>query len=324
MRIGIDLMGGDTPPGFLFPAVLQAVQRLGDRFSFFVLATPTTMKACVDQLSELPSNLLFFAADEVIGMDDEPLTAIRRKNHSSLVKGVTLLKNKEIDAFVSCGNTGALIAAATLMLPHIKGVARPALLAEMPTATGTVAILDVGGNVACKADHLVSYAFLGAAYVRAAHGITRPRVALLNIGTEAGKGTGEVKEAYRMLEHEQAFDFCGNIEGREIFRGRCDVIVTDGFSGNIMLKTAEGVSEYLFECLRQEPSIKADVLDKLGQKFDYTRHPGALVCGVDGLVFKVHGNADAGALLATILGAADCLSGALMSKIKEFAGSRII
>jgi glycerol-3-phosphate acyltransferase PlsX len=307
VRIGIDLMGGDTPPDLLFPAVLQAMQRLGDPFSFTVLATSSVIEA-LQRLQKHPSNLSFLAAEEVISMDDEPLTAIRRKTRSTLIEGITLLKKGEIDAFVSCGNTGALVAAATLMLPRIKGVERPALLAEIPTATGTVAILDVGGNVACKAEHLVSYAFLGADYVRAAHGIVRPRVALLNIGTEAGKGTGEVREAYRLLEHEQAFDFCGNIEGREIFRGKCDVIVTDGFSGNIMLKTAEGVSEYLFECLRQEQSIKADVLDKLGKKFDYTRHQGALVCGVEGLVFKVHGNADAGALLATILGAAEARS----------------
>lgn len=333
MRIGIDLMGSDAAPRLLIPAIVEAARQLGRSAEFLVWSTPSVAKDLASHLSSfsLPptaSSIVFQTADEVIGMEEDPLIAVRKKSQSTLVRGIHQLKEKAIDAFVSCGNTGALVAAATLSLPHLAGVARPGLLAVLPTEKGVVAILDVGGNVSCKAEHLLSYAYIGSVYARVAHGIVLPKVGLLNIGTEAGKGTEEVREAYRQLEaleQERAagsdtpFQFCGNIEGRDLFRGGCDVVVTDGFSGNIMLKTAEGVSAYILDALNEVPSIgrgsAGEAFDRLRERFDYTQHPGAFICGVDALVFKVHGNADAGSLFATILNAAECISNNLIGKL---------
>lgn len=338
MRIGIDLMGGDTPPQLLFPAIAQAAQRLGPSARFAVFATPSVLEDFSSSLTNkfpaiASSSIAFHPAEEVIGMEDEPLVAVRRKTDSSLVRGIAALHAGEIDAFVSCGNTGALIAEATLTLPHMQGVSRPGLLAVLPTEKRNVAILDVGGNVACKADQLVAYARLGATYAAVAEGIELPKVALLNIGAEAGKGTDEVRKAYRLLEASEQerqqgaaipYQFYGNIEGREIFRGVCDVIVTDGFSGNIMLKTAEGVASFIFDALEEISLIPEDskgkrAYERLKKVFDYTQHRGALICGLDALVFKVHGNTDADSLLVTLLGAADCLSKSLLDKMRALS-----
>ena len=340
MRIGIDLMGGDVPPRLLFPAIVHAAQKLGASCSFAVFSTQSVVDEFSRYLSsEFPSltssTIAFHVAKEVISMDDEPLHAVRRKTDSSLVKGLDSLKNGDIDAFVSCGNTGALIAGATLSLPHMEGVSRPGLLASLPTEKGSVAILDVGGNVACKAEQLVNYAYLGSVYASVANGSLLPKVSLLNIGVEAGKGTEEVRRAYKILEGLELerqngsslpFQFCGNIEGREIFRGFCDVVVTDGFSGNIMLKTAEGVSAFIFDTLEEMSIVRNDlegrkVFERLQKQFDYTQQLGAFICGIDALVFKVHGNADADSLLVTILGAADCVSSKLLDKMKAKARS---
>lgn len=335
MRLGIDLMGGDIPPRLLFPAIVHAAHKLGSSCSFAVFATSADLENFSRYLSNehhslSPSTIQFCPAEEVINMDDEPLRAVRRKTDSSLVKGIAALKAGKIDAFVSCGNTGALIAESTLSLPHMKGVSRPGLLAVLPTEKSHVAILDVGGNVACKAQQLVDYAYLGSVYASVANGIKLPKVALLNIGVEAGKGTEEVRQAYKVLyglelERQNGadvpFQFFGNIEGREIFRGVCDVVVTDGFSGNIMLKTAEGVAAFIFDALDEMSVVKKDgdsrkAFESMQKQFDYTKHLGAFICGIDALVFKVHGNADAEALLITILGAAECLSNNLLDKMK--------
>lgn len=337
MRIGIDLMGGDNPPELLFPAIIEAAKQLPSVQSLLVIAT----KPVVDHFSSLlvspqystaAKQIAFEICDDVIAMTDDPLSAVRHKKRSSLVLGMQLLKKKEIDAFVSCGNTGALIASAALSLPLLPGVSHPALLAMLPTEKGSVAVLDVGGNVVCKAEHLVRFAFLGAAYQRAIHGIERPSVGLLNVGVESRKGNAEVREAYELLQayckrtgesgNPLNIHFSGNIEGRDLFKGTVDVLVTDGFTGNVLLKTAEGVASFVFESLQEKmegglPDSFQKSFNELKKQFNYAEYPGAIVCGIDAIVVKVHGNATAAALLASILSAAECVKKQVTTHVKS-------
>ncbi len=187
-------------------------------------------------------------------MDDDPLIAVRRKKDSSLCQGLQYLKEKKIDAFVSAGNTGALLFAAKTTLKTLKGIDRPALLALLPTKKKEVAVLDVGANLSLKPDHIVQFAQMGIAYQKS-RGIENPIVGLLNIGIEAKKGTPQLQEAYLKLDamnRDQPF-FAGNIEGKDVFHGNIDVLVTDGFTGNVFLKTAEGIAAFILEQLEQAP-----------------------------------------------------------------------
>lgn len=333
MRIGIDLMGSDSSPHLLFDAVLQAADRFGSSHSLLVIAT----QAVINQLSLLVDNkqtvrskasIAFKAAEDSISMGDEPLGAVRRKKGSSMVVGMRLLKKRQIDAFVSCGNTGALITSAAISLSRLPGVVRPALLAILPTEKGPVSILDVGGNMSCKSQHLVQFAYLGSAYQRAIRNIQVPRVGLLNVGSESKKGTKDVRQAYDLLktshqaingEGHPLMEFVGNVEGRDVFSGSVDVLVTDGFTGNVLLKTAEGIATLIFDTLKEKVPMESmgEVIQQVKKQFNYAEYPGAIVCGVDGIVIKVHGSASAKALLSSIIGAADCVEKKVVERIKQ-------
>jgi glycerol-3-phosphate acyltransferase PlsX len=323
LRIGIDLMGGDNPPELLMPAIIRAVEQLPHDHLFLVIATGPVIQQLTALLAsslskQARSRVSFHECADVITMTDDPLTAVRHKKNSSLVQGIHLLKKKNIDAFVSCGNTGALIASAAISLSRLDGISQPALLATLPTERGPVAVLDAGGNLLNKAQHLVKLAFLGAAYQRALQGVETPTLGLLNVGVESRKGTNEVRQAYEILKSycedtaargkEPAFRFSGNIEGRDVFKGVVDVLVTDGFTGNVLLKTAEGVAAFIFDSLQEKKMDGAtpdfqSAFNDLKKQFNYAEYPGAIVCGVEGVVIKVHGNATAESLLASILGA---------------------
>lgn len=326
LRIGIDLMGGDNPPELLFPAILKAAEYLSSDRSLLVIAT----RPVISQLSSLISSSLsagisarvsFSECEEVIVMTDDPLSAVRHKKKSSLMLGMQLLGKKEIDAFVSCGNTGALIASAAITLPLLSGISHPALLAHLPTKKGLAAVLDVGGSVINKSEQLVRLAFLGAAYQHALQGIEKPTVGLLNIGAEAYKGTTEVAQAYEILkaqcqDPEARINFIGNVEGRDLFDGIVDVLVTDGFTGNVLLKTAEGVASFIFDSLEDKMSEGlANQFNLLKKQFNYAEYPGAFVCGIDGVVVKAHGNAGAESLFASIVSAIHCVEKQVLSQI---------
>lgn len=330
-------MGSDNSPHFLFNAVLQAAERLGVSCTLVVMAT----KPVIDQLSPLAAqcrqsenhaSIIFKVVVDSISMTDEPLGAVRHKKGSSLMVGMRMLKKHSIDAFVSCGNTGALVAGAAISLPRLGGVSRPALLAMLPTEKGSVAVLDVGGNISYKAHHLVQFAYLGSAYQRAIHGIEIPRVGLLNVGLESKKGTKDVRQAYDLLRsHCQELitggmtpqmDFIGNVEGGGVFKGEVDVLITDGFTGNVLIKTAEGVASLIFNSLikicQHDTTIKLEqVLSQLQLQFNHADYPGAIICGIDGIVIKVHGSASTKAFLSSILAAADCIQKQVITLIKQ-------
>lgn len=329
MRIGVDLMGSDSSPLTLFEGAKQAAQQLGSSCTLVVIGTHSVIRQMrnLHEVSPFSSPIEFHAVADAIAMAEEPLQAVSHKTGSSLVVGIRLLKKRVLDAFVSAGNTGALIASASLQLEHLPGIKRPALLAVLPTVTGSVAVLDIGGNVSSKAHHLVQFAYMGAAYQECMENIAIPRVGLLNIGVEPKKGTSSVRQAYQMLLDANLsstikMNFVGNVEGREIFKGGIDVLVTDGFTGNVLLKTSEGVSSFIFDYIQE--TLDANPSEKIRQSFQdlkryfsYTEHPGAFICGVQGIVVKCHGNASSKVMLNSILGASKLVNANLIPKLVE-------
>lgn len=289
IRIGIDLMGSENSPQILLQTTKSLASRLPPHIQLIAIGAPHLADS-----AELP----YICASETIGMDESPLTAIRLKSDSSLCVGLRMLKEKKIDGFVSAGNTGALVCSAKLTLSMMPGLLRPALLALMPTQRRPLAVLDVGANVQCRAIHLLQFALMGAAYQRARQ-ISLPSIGLLNVGSEAVKGTSQLRLAYQMLQREAElpnpfFRFAGNIEGKEVFNGDIDVLITDGFTGNVFLKTAEGLASFVLDKLNK--NLPQNILDQMqDQLIDLKRHlhyaeyPGALVCGVQGIVIKCHG-----------------------------------
>lgn len=328
-------MGSDSPPELLFAAVAQVASELDASHTLVVFCTPEARAHCESSFkdrwpSQNQAQIAFVEGDQVIEMDDSPLQAVRHKRQSSMILGIEAIKNSEIDAFLSTGNTGALVASATLSLKRLPGVDRPALLATLPTEKGPVAVLDVGGNVSCRPQHVVQFAHLGAAFQTAASGIEKPKVGLLNIGLEAQKGTSHIQRIYQTLtEHCSGDDadtrgmvFAGNVEGRDVYRGAVDVLVTDGFTGNVFLKASEGVSSFILDHLESAFSdspdqMAMDVLANLQRHVDYAEYPGALVCGIDGVVIKCHGYSNQRAVANGIRGMVRLAGSELISLMRE-------
>lgn len=328
MRIGIDLMGSDTSPQVLFEAVLQAALKFDASHTFVIIATADLIHELSSRKTTAPSfaaKLEFQRVTDIITMSDEPLTAIRQKKNSSLVVGIRLLKKHSIDGLLSAGNTGALIAGASLLLPMLPNIHRPALLAMLPTDRGFTAVIDVGGNVACKAHHLVQFAKMGAAVQRCNQSIECPSIGLLNIGVESKKGTSILRQAYQILENNENSSkmiFKGNVEGREVLQGKVDVLVTDGFTGNVLLKTIEGTSAFILDyiwdvCKSNATPSLAQGMKELHRHFNYDEYPGAIVCGIDRVLVKCHGNSSTKAFYNGIHGIISLVKNQLIKQFKE-------
>lgn len=316
-------MGSDSSPHVLFEGVVRASEELPPSSTIVVFATQQALSTIQKPASQHHAKIEFFSVPNAISMTDDPIRAAKIKD-SSLVTGIRQLKKKQLDAFISAGNTGALLTSATLQLPRLPGIKRPALLVCLPTVTGSVAVLDVGGNVSCKAHQLVQFAHMGAAYQSCNEGIEKPTVGLLNIGVEPKKGTSVIRETYEMLTSDcgDHLQFLGNVEGREVFQGKTDVLVTDGFTGNVLLKTAEGVSSFIFDFVQDAisgaPSHAFEqVLSNLRRYFSYSEYPGAFVCGVEGVVMKCHGHSSSRAMQNGIKGAAHLVEKRVVAHLKE-------
>src|SRR5579872_1012908 len=299
--IGVDLMGGDNPPNLLLDEILGVAHSFPNGVGFLLIGSPEYEKRA--------RPLSYLATHEIIGMEEHPLQALRRKRGASLCVGMRLLKEGKIDALVSAGNTGALVSAAKMILSTLPGILRPSLLALMPTKKNPVAVLDVGAGVQAKAAHLVQFALIGAAYQKA-RGIETPSIGILNIGSEPLKGTSELRQAYHLLQtfSNPPFRFVGNIEGKTVFDGEVDVIVTDGFTGNVFLKTAEGIASLILDRLHAHIPM-ADIkkiqpqIEDLQRHLHYAEYPGALLAGVKGIVIKCHGYSSPRAFANGIRGA---------------------
>lgn len=315
-RIGVDLMGSDTPPEALFQAILQLTEQMSHAAEFILFATQ-------EVIGEISCPLETIVVKEMITMEDDPIQMIRRKKEASVFIGMRLLKEKRIDAFVSAGNTGALLLSAKMTLEMLPGIDRPALLTLLPTKGRDIAVLDVGANLTLKTKHILQFAAIGIAYQKS-RGVAHPTVGLLNVGTEAKKGTPQLREAYQKLEglNRDEPTFIGNVEGIDAFQGDFDVLVTDGFSGNVFLKTAEGIAAFIFEELEQSmlddcsPRLK-DRLNKIRHRLHYAEYPGAILCGVDGIVVKCHGDSSPVALMNGVKGAIRLVEHNFLEKIKK-------
>jgi len=311
--IGIDLMGSDHSPNLLLDAIENYALSIPDDIQLVVIGTPNWAKA--------NCSVKFHPCAEFIGMGENPLHALRHKRKSSIAIGLRLLKEGAIDAFVSAGNTGALVSSAKMILGLFPNLSRPALLALMPTKKGTVAVLDVGANLQEKSSLLVQFAYLGAAYQKI-QGIDTPRAGLLNIGSEPLKGTSERRLAYQKLNNINAapFDFKGNFEGKSIFDGEIDVLVTDGFTGNVFLKTAEGITSFILDQLNSQSSketLKTDDIAELRFRLYHTEYPGALLTGVKKTVIKCHGHANPENIIQGIKGAIEFTSNHFVQKLQK-------
>jgi phosphate acyltransferase len=318
--IGIDLMGSDTPPPILLQAVIELTKQLDGRAKLTLFGSSELLGS-----APLPPSLTPVVAEEVITMEDDPLVAVRRKKNSSLSIAMLQLKKGALDALISAGNTGAIIASAKLNLPSLPGIARPALLALIPTKHRPLAVIDVGANISYKIDHLVQFAAMALAYQKT-RGIDQPTLGLLNIGSEATKGTPELREVYRKLQKfnrpGEPATFLGNIEGKDVFKGEIDALITDGFTGNIFLKTAEGISSFLLGELEQMtrtscPPAFQEMLHTWHERLYHSENPGAIVCGVDGIVVKCHGDVTPGTLVASVHGTIRLIENHFLDKIKQ-------
>ncbi|MBD0380395.1 phosphate acyltransferase PlsX [Paenibacillus sedimenti] len=302
MRIAIDAMGGDHAPKVVVEGALAAAKEWTD-VEIILVGNTAAIEA---HLGERPANLTIRHTEEVIEADDEPVKAVRRKKDASMVVAGKLVREKEAEAMISAGNTGALMTTGLLVVGRIPGIERPALAPMLPTIDGNgVLALDLGANMDATAEHLTQYAIMGSIYRNKVHGIANPRVGLLNVGTEAMKGNELTKAAYPLLE-QAPVEFIGNVESRDVLRAGCDVIVCDGFAGNIMLKSLEGAASVFFSVLKTEftktwySKLAAAILKpgimKFRKQFDYKEHGAGPLLGIQGLVLKCHGSSDANAI----------------------------
>ncbi|NMO96486.1 phosphate acyltransferase PlsX [Paenibacillus lemnae] len=302
MKIAIDAMGGDHAPQSNVDGALAAAREWKDTEVILV-----GDQAKIDPLlKNRPSNLTVRHAGEVIEAEDEPVRAVRRKKDASMVVAGRMVREGEADAMISAGNTGALMTTGLLIVGRVGGIERPALAPMIPTLDGKgVLALDLGANMDAKPEHLAQYALMGSLYREKVHNIAKPRVGLLNVGTEPGKGNELTKHAFPLLE-ELPIHFVGNVEARDVMNGVCDVLVCDGFAGNILLKSIEGTAGALFSLLKEQfsQSLKTKLaaammmpqLRNLKSVMDYKEHGGAPLLGLSGLVVKGHGSSDGNAI----------------------------
>ncbi|HZG43526.1 MAG TPA: phosphate acyltransferase PlsX, partial [Longimicrobium sp.] len=292
MRIALDAMGSDRAPAVEVEGAVGALLDLDAGASVVLVGDRDRIEAELARWPDVPRDRLEIVhASEVIEMHEAPATAIRRKRDSSIVVGVRLLQAGEVDAFISAGSTGAVMAASLVILRTLQGVDRPPVGARIPTATGRCLALDVGANVDTKPHQLVQFAQLGSVYAEDMLGIDRPRIGLLNIGSEPEKGNEVVLEAHQLLAALPDINFVGNVEGRDIVTGKCDVLVADGFVGNVLLKFYESVAGLITSMLRREfaeQGVQMD-FDRVFRSLDYTGIGGAPLLGVNGVVIICHG-----------------------------------
>ena len=306
--IAVDAMGGDHAPAEIVRGALRAVSEHG------IAVTLVGRREAVEvELrgagAATYDGITIVDAREVIEMDEHPANAVRAKRNSSLVSSCALVAGGEARAVVSAGNSGAMLAAALFTIKRIPGIARPAIGASFPSDAGQTFILDVGANTDCKPEWLAQFALMGDVYARTMLAIDRPRVGLLSNGEESEKGSELVQAAHPLIAA-LPIDFVGNVEGKDVFRGACDVVVTDGFTGNVVLKVAEGIGDFLFASIAREArksftgkvggALLKPRLRPLRDRVDYRKTGGALLLGVGGEVVIAHGRSDAEATMNAI------------------------
>jgi glycerol-3-phosphate acyltransferase PlsX len=294
--VALDAMGGDHAPAATVQGAIEAVRQFG--LQVLLVGRETILRRHLARLGGSPRGLQVVDAPDVVAMDDPPTAPVRTKRNSSMAEAARLVRDGQACAFVTAGNSGAAMIAAKLIIGTIAGVERPALAALAPGLEKQTLVLDVGANVDCKPHHLEQFAVMGHFYSQAVFGVARPRIGLLSIGEEVGKGDRVTVEAYRLLS-DVGFNFIGNVEGRDVYSGAVDVVVCDGFVGNVVLKVSEGLGEMIYSLLRREgrrsPTsaigllLAKGALTALKRKADYAEYGGAPLLGVQGACLVGHG-----------------------------------
>ncbi|SEK84142.1 phosphate:acyl-[acyl carrier protein] acyltransferase [Carnobacterium iners] len=309
MKIAVDAMGGDNAPKAIVEGVVLAANEFKD-MEFILYGKEEAIKPYLSN----ETNIRIVHTDEKIESEDDPIRSIRRKKNASMVLAAQAVKNKEADALFSAGNTGALLTAGLLIIGRIKGIDRPGLLVTLPVITDSEKgfnLMDVGANADSKPENIHQYAVLGSEYAKLVQGIKKPTVGLLNNGTEENKGNDLTKRAYQLLKNEPMIHFIGNVEARDILSGVADVVVTDGFTGNAVLKTIEGTAMSMMKLLKSavyDNGTKAklgglllkDSLSEMKDVLDYSKHGGSVLFGIKAPVVKTHGSTGKEAVYFTI------------------------
>lgn len=310
MNIMIDGMGGDHAPEEIVKGAVQAAKEISGTVS--IIGREERINECLQAMNWNGDNIEVVNATEVISNNESPAMAVRKKKDSSISKGMRMLKEGEVDAFISGGSTGALLSAGLLILGRIRGIKRPAIAAFFPKIgmNDTSLILDCGANAESRPEYLLQYGIMGSIFVEKVKGIENPEVMLLNVGAEEEKGDPLHKESFELLRNAD-INFKGNCEGRDVPFGCCDVVVTDGFSGNVFLKSSEGVALAVMKRIKQKMTeglmakagalLSYNKLKEIKKEFDYSEEGGAPILGLKGPVLKIHGSSKANAVYNAIL-----------------------
>ena len=325
MRIIVDAMGGDNAPLAIVKGALQGQKRWG--VDITLTGDETAIRQALAQcgVTALPQGMEIVHTTQEVTMEDDPATVFRRKKDTSMGVGLTMLRDGQGDAFISAGSTGALLTGATLITKRIRGIRRAAMAPVMPTTTGRCVLIDCGANAECTPEYLLQFAYLGSFSASRVLGIEKPRVGLLNIGVEEEKGTDLQRQTRQLLERQTRLHFIGNIEAKEAVKGGCDVLVTDGFSGNVMLKTIEGVGSFAGSALKN--IFKKNLLTKLAAamvlpglndfkaQLDPNKVGGTAFIGISKAVIKAHGSSNEEAIENAIGQARDFAASGLIEEI---------
>lgn len=333
-RIAVDAMGGDFAPDEIVAGAIRASAELD--VDVLLVGDPEAIQASIDKHGGAgTAQLEIIPAEGVVSMEEEPLTAIRRKPQASINVAMNLVKQEQAQAVVSAGHSGAAMAAALLRLGRLKGIDRPAIGAVFPTMIPgkSVIVLDVGANVDSRPKYLEQFALMGTIYSKYVLGIDQPKVGLLNIGEESSKGNELAIKTHQLLQENQQIPFAGNAEGRDVLKGEFDVIVCDGFVGNILLKFAEAVGEVMLQIMREElpkgwrgklgtALLKPNLLN-IKQRIDHAEHGGALLFGVAGVCIISHGSSQAPSIFNAIRLAKEAIDNEVLERIKAYNEKRL-
>jgi len=318
-------MGGDQAPAVNVEGAVAAARELG--LSVLLVGEEREISRSLDRHSTNGLGIAICHAPETVDMHESPSAALRKKKRSSIRIGLEMVKRGDADAFISAGNTGAVMATALFTFGPVPGVERPAIALTVPTLKGHSILIDVGANVDCKPRHLLQFAIMGDVYARQIIGRTAPTVGLLSIGEEESKGNELTREAFKALEEQPSINFIGNVEAREVFRGAADIIVCDGFTGNVALKISESAVEFFTVLLKEE--LSKGIIGKVGallarsaflrfkKRVDYTEYGGAPLLGVKGVCVISHGRSTAKAIKNAIRVAAECAESRVIEHIRE-------
>jgi len=309
MRIAVDAMGGDNAPDEIITGVLESVEQLDKDDELILVGSEEIIEERLRSLKLRKGTVSVVHAPDIIGMDEVPIETLRKKPKSSIAVLAKLAKRGQTDAVISAGNTGACVAAFQMRMRNLSGVNRPGIAVVFPTPEGPVVICDVGANIACKPINLYQYAVMASIYSKHLLGIENPRIGLMSIGAEDAKGNEIVKKARELMKSDSNMNFVGNIEGRDIFDGTCDVVTCEGFVGNVILKLTEGLVDGLFKAIKYElieekPRLAMEfkpVITGIYKKYDYNTYGGAPLLGVNGTALICHGSSQSRTIKNAIL-----------------------